>query len=164
MSVVAVRVTDKQIIIAADSIVCRGWSKTTKGDFTKINKDNGMIIGAVGSAQEASLMWHYMSTHKPASSSEKAVLEFIIEFSRWKNDLGANSTVANTYILVFNGKAFVIESMFVNEIKSHEAIGAGEDYANAALFLGHSASEAVKVACELCCYVAEPIVEYTMDK
>ena len=164
MSVVAVRVYDDKIIVAADSIVCRGWSKTTKGDFSKLNQDNGMLIGAVGSAQEASLMWHYMSTHKPASPTEKSVLEFIIEFARWKNDLGAGSTISNSYILVYSGHAFVISNMFVNEITQYEAVGAGEDYANAALYLGHSPKEAVKVACELCCYVAEPIIEYSMNR
>jgi len=162
MSVVAVRVTDKQIIVAADSILCRGWSKSTKGDFTKINKDNGMIIGAVGSAQEASLMWHYMSTHKPSAPNNKAILEFIIEFARWKHDLGSGSDIKNDYIVAFSGKAFLVNNMFVNEISSYEAIGAGEDYANAALYLGHSPKEAVKVACALCCYVSEPILEYTM--
>lgn len=164
MSVVAVKVYDDKIVVAADSIVCRGWSKTTNGDFSKIHRDNGMIIGAVGSAQEASIMWHYMSTHKPSAATEKSVLEFMVEFAKWKNDLGLNATISNSYILAFAGKAFLISSMFVNEVTQTEAIGAGMDYANAALYLGHSPKDAVKVACELCCYVAEPIVEYSMDR
>jgi len=54
--------------------------------------------------------------------------------------------------------------MFINEIKDFAAIGAGEDFANAALYLGHSPEEAVKVACELCCFVSEPIVKYKMKR
>lgn len=164
MSVVAVRVYDDKICVAADSIMCHGWSKNTKGDFSKIHRDNGMIVGSVGTAQESSFMWHYMSTHKPASATEKAVLEFIIEFSHWKNELGAGYAIQNRYILAFDGKAYLIENMFVTEIKEYEAIGAGDDYANAALYLGHTPQEAVKTACALCCYVAEPIIEYTMEK
>ena len=45
------------------------------------------------------------------------------------------------------------------EVKEYEAIGAGMYYGEEALYLGHSPREAVKVSCDLCCYVAEPIVE-----
>jgi hypothetical protein len=54
--------------------------------------------------------------------------------------------------------------MFINEIKDFAAVGAGEDFANAALYLGHSPEEAVKVACELCCFVSEPIIKYKMKR
>ena len=54
--------------------------------------------------------------------------------------------------------------MYVNEINEYAAIGAGEDFALAALYLGHSAKEAVKTACELSAFVAEPIVEFEMEK
>ena len=32
-------------------------------------------------------------------------------------------------------------------------------YGLTALYLGHTPREAVKVSCDLCCYVAEPIIE-----
>ena len=54
--------------------------------------------------------------------------------------------------------------MFVHEISDYIAIGAGEQFANAALYLGHTPKEAVKVACDLSCYVSEPIIEYSMRK
>lgn len=162
MSVVATRVYEDRIVIAADSILCGNWSKSSTNDFSKLHQDNGMIIGSVGYAQEGSLMWHYMSTHKPASATEKSVLEFIIEFARWKKELGDTSSINNSYILAFGGKVFAINDMFVTEISEYHAIGAGRDYANAALYLGHTPQEAVKVACALCCFVAEPIIEYTM--
>lgn len=50
--------------------------------------------------------------------------------------------------------------MFVCQIKDYVAIGAGDDFATAALYLGHTPREAVEVACNLSCYVAGPIVEY----
>ena len=125
---------------------------------------NGMIIGGCGLAQEMSFMWHYMSTHKPASPTEKGVLDFIIEFSKWKKDLCGDSTINNNYLLAYDGHLFDINYMFVNEITDYCAIGAGEDFSNAALYLGHTPKEAVKVACDLCCFVSEPIVEYTMSR
>lgn len=148
--------------MAADSIVVRGWSKNTNGDFVKLDRINNMILGGCGSAQEQSLMWQYMKTHKPSGAAEKDILDFIIEFGRWKKDLTGESSVSNSYLLAFDGHLFQIERMFVYEVRDYEAIGAGGDFSNAALYLGHSPREAVKVACDLCCMVAEPIIEHEM--
>ncbi|MBR6649296.1 MAG: hypothetical protein IKL29_07960 [Bacteroidaceae bacterium] len=163
MSVVAAKVTKDKIQMAADSILVKGWSKRN-ANFAKIAEINGMILGGVGIAQETSLMWHYMQTHKPASASEKDVLAFIVEFSQWKAGTTGNSQVDNCYLLAYQGHLFEIEHMFVFEIKDYVAIGAGDDFANAALYLGHTPREAVKVACELSCYVSEPIIEFEMPK
>lgn len=58
----------------------------------------------------------------------------------------------------------MIANMFVREIKDYYAIGAGEDFATAALYLGHTPKEAVKTACDISCFVAEPIVVKEMVK
>lgn len=163
MSVVAAKVYKDKIAIAADSILVKGWSKRN-ANFSKIAEINDMILGGCGTAQETSLMWHYMQTHKPASATEKDVLTFVVEFAQWKSGIVGNSNVENVYLLAFQGHLFEIEYMFVHEVFDYVAVGAGEDFANAALYLHHTPSEAVKVACELSCYVCEPIVEYFMLK
>lgn len=162
MSVIAAKVYNDKVVVAADSILVKGWSKRN-ANFSKLACINNMIIGGTGTAQEMSMMWQYMKTHKPASPSEKDVLSFVIEFSEWKQKLTSNSSINNEYLLVYEGKLFEIEHMFVHEIKDYTAIGAGEDFSNAALFLCHSPREAVKVACELSCYVTEPIIQYEME-
>lgn len=163
MSVVAAKVYEDKITVAADSILTNGWLKRNK-NFSKIANINGMIVGSTGTAQEGSLMWHYMETHRPASATEKDVLKFIVEFSNWKNGMGAGSCVENTYIMEFNGHLFEIEQMFVHEIFDYIAVGAGQDFATAALYLGRSPKEAVKVACDLSCFVCEPIIEITAER
>jgi len=163
MSVIAAKVYNDKIIMAADSIlVINDWSKRNTG-FAKIAEINGMIAGSTGSAKEASLMWHYMQTHKPASASEKDMLTFIVEFAQWKSAIDG-SNVENGYLIAYNGHLFEVSGIFVHEISDYIAIGAGMDYANAAMYLGHTPREAVKVACELSCYVCEPIVEYSMNR
>lgn len=162
MSVIAAKVYNDKIVMAADSILCAGYSKRNT-NFAKIVEINGMIAGSTGTAQEASLMWHYMNTHKPSSSSEKDVLTFLVEFIQWRSNVDGGK-VENAYLFAYQGRLFEINNMFVHEIHDFAAVGAGEDYANAALYLGHTPREAVKVACELCCFVSEPIVEYTMKK
>ncbi len=164
MSVVAAKVYTDRIVMAADSIIVSGWSKNPNNKFVKLNEINKMIVGGCGSAEEQSLMWHYMNTHKPESATEKDILSFIIEFSKWKNDFVGNNQINNVYLIAYQGHLFQIENMFVSEIQEYAAIGAGEDYFNTALYLGHSPKEAVKVACDLCCFVSEPIIEFTMIK
>lgn len=163
MSVVAARVYKDKVVMAADSIIVKGWSKRNS-NFTKIAEINGMILGSTGSAEEVSLMWHYMETHQPASATEKDVLAFVIEFAQWKQNMVGNNHIENSYLFVYQGHLFEIEKMLVFEIEDFAAVGAGEDFANAALYLGHDPKDAVKVACELSCFVSEPIVEFSMKK
>lgn len=164
MSVVAARVYRDKIIMAADSIVVRGWAKNTNNDVVKINRINGMIVGGVGYTQEIGLMWQYMKTHKPAAASEEDVITFMIEFSRWKRDLVGDGSINNTYLIAYDGSLFRTENMFAFKVNEYCAIGAGEDFSNAALYLGHGPTEAVKVACDLCCMVSEPIIKYVMSR
>lgn len=163
MSVIAARVYESEVVMAADSILVRGSSKRNS-NFAKIAQINSMIVGGAGYAQEMSMMLHYMHTHKPASATEKDVLAFIVEFAQWKNNMIPGSKVENSYLMIYEGHLFEIQHMFVHEVLDFTAVGAGEDFSNAALYLGHSPTEAVKVACELSCYVCEPVIEYRMQK
>lgn len=163
MSVVAAKIYNNRIVMAADSILVKGCAKSTNINLAKINYINDMIVGSTGYAKENSLFQYFMRTHTPNGNTDKDILAYIVEFSKWKQDLIGESEIANTYLFAYDGHLFEIENMFVYEIKDYDAIGAGEDFANAALYLGHSPREAVKVACELSCYVAEPVIEYEME-
>ena len=83
MSVIAGKVYNDKIIIAADSILVKGWSKRT-GNFAKLLEINDMIIGGTGTAEELSLFFRFAQTHKPESATEKDVLAFATEFANWK--------------------------------------------------------------------------------
>lgn len=160
MSVVVCKVSKDKIEIASDSIVVCGWTKLNnpQNKVVKMMKYNDMIIGGCGTAEEESLLFHYMKTHTIEDMDEKSVLDFIIEFRRWKNDLTGDNSLVNPYVIAYKGKAFAMEGMLVFPIDDYYAIGAGQDYALGALYMGASAAEAVKAACELCAMVCEPIV------
>ena len=70
----------------------------------------------------------------------------------------------NPYIIAYKGKAFGIEKMLVFPIDDYYAIGAGEDFASGALYMGASPKEAVKAACELCAFVSEPIITESIKR
>lgn len=162
MSVVTVRVNKENIEFAADSIGIRGCTK--RNNEVKLAEINQMIIGGTGTLQEINLLFVFAQTHSPLDNTEKAIRDFFFEFGKWKNDLNLGFSFSNTYLFGYGGKAFYVENLLVQEIKDYEAIGAGMDYALAALYLHHSAKDAVKVACELSCYVAEPIKYLEMKK
>ena len=167
MSVVVAKVFKDRIEMAADSIVVKGWSKMNGADkkFAKMMKHNDMIIGGCGMAEDMSLFFHYMRTHTIDCVDERSVLDFVIEFKRWKGDLTGNNTISNSvFLIAYQGKCFCIEDMLVFEIDDYYAIGAGEDYAMGALCMGASPREAVKVACDLCVMVSEPIIQEWIPK
>lgn len=165
MSVVAVKVYDNRIEMAADSIiVCGSRQETYYGKHAKLKEINDMIIGTSGSCEEESLMWLYAQNHRPAAPTEKDVLEFFVEFINWKRDKSMESGPCNPYLLAYKGKVFHIQNYLVLEVDKFAAIGAGADYALAALYLDKDPDDAVKVACELSCYVTEPIICYTQMK
>ena len=161
MSVVAARVYDDHIEIAADSIVISGEMKRT-GTFSKVEAINDMIIGACGICRETTLMWQFAKTHKPESATERDVLTFIVEFMKWKKEFGGEPNIENDYIIAYQGKLFEVQETFVNQVKDYVAIGAGMYFATTALYLDRSPKEAVEVACALNYYVSKPIVSFAM--
>lgn len=164
MSVVCAKVYEDRIEFASDSILVNGWTKNTQGDFSKMVTINNMIIGSTGTAVESSLMWHFAKTHRPESPTERDVLTFVAEFSKWKRENYGQPEIGNTYLLAYEGKLFLIEKMFVYEVTKFQAVGAGEDFALAVMHMGNSARDAVQVACDLSCFVAEPIIQMVMLK
>ena len=167
MSVVACKIYKDKIEMASDSIAVKGWAtKINKAEnkIVKMMKYNNMIIGGCGDCDEISLLFHYMKTHTIEKMDEKSVLDFIIEFRRWKSNLCGNNGFNNPYIIAYKGKAFGIEKMLVFPIDDYYAIGAGEDFASGALYMGASPKEAVKAACELCAFVSEPIITESIKR
>ena len=165
MSCVAVRVTEKEIQFAADSIVVMGWTKVnTPKTQPKLDKVNGMIIGGCGDFSEIGLLLQFAETHKPDDNSLRAMRQFFSEFGDWKQKFGEKFLCENAYIIGYEGKCYSLVGTCLEEVKDYRAIGAGMDYALAALYLGKSAKQAVQVSCALSCYVAEPIIEYKMPR
>ena len=160
MSVVVCKVGKDKIEMASDSIAVKGWTKlnNAQNKVAKMVKYNDMILGGCGNTDEISLFFHYMKTHTIEKVDEKSVLDFVIEFRRWKNDLTGDNSFVNPYIIAYKGRVFAIEGMLVFPIDDYYAIGAGQDYASGALYIGATPKEAVKAACELCAMVCEPVV------
>jgi len=165
MSVVCCKVTDEKIEIASDSITVRAFtqSKSDNIKMAKLANVNQIIIGSVGFAEEIVLMQMFCETHQPKKADMDSFLEFMSEFSTWKNEKTDNYSIENSYIFVYKNKAFAIEGYLIQEIVKYEAIGAGMDFALAAMFLGHGVREAIEVASELSIYCETPVIYYSVE-
>lgn len=159
MSVVVCKILKNGYQIAADSITTRGFTQTkeTHTKRSKLFQINGMVIGCVGLAEECSLLHIFCKTHRPFDATEESVLEFLSEFSNWKGKKTDNSKISFSFLLGIENKVFAIEEWLVENITTYEAIGAGMDFALAALYLGHSASEAIQIAIELSILCEGPV-------
>ncbi len=163
MSVVAVRVKKNKIVIGADSIIVSGWTQE-KDKLAKLNEVNVMVIGDVGDAQEGALFLVFCKTRKPREASVDALVEFMSEFQDWLNNKIGDSKLENQYIIVLEGKAFMLEGFFIKEVTDYTAIGAGMDFSLSALYLGNNVKESIKAACHLSVYCEEPVNIIEIEK
>ena len=158
MSIVACRILEDGYEIAADSISVRGSTQTKNNiNRSKLVEVNNMVIGSVGFAEESSLLQLFAKTHQPSGATEEGMLEFWNEFSEWKKKRTDRSNIENSYFIGVDGIVFYISHWLIASVSSYEAIGAGMDFALAALHLGHDAEAAVATAIELSIYCEAPI-------
>lgn len=158
MSVIAAKVECNKITIASDSILIQEDLKRT--DFKKLHRTADVIVGSCGTAEELCLFFAYVDTHSPKFATTSGIMTFMSEFAKWKCQYINDSEIHNCYLIIFKNKLFEVDGLFVREIHDYTAIGEGEPYALTALHLGHNVVAAVRAACELCCFVSEPILTY----
>lgn len=86
------------------------------------------------------------------------------EFMKYAQSIDNKFTMDdNDFIVLWKRKAFWLSGTFVKEIKKYQAIGAGMDFALAALHLGHSAKEACEIACELSVFCEKPVKSFVVQ-
>ena len=161
MSVVAVKVESDKITIASDSIIIKDDLKRT--NFQKLRDFGQIIVGGCGSAEELSLFFEFAKRSKDKLTSVYAVQEFMNKFATCKRAYTDDNKINNAYIIIYDKHVYEVDGMFVQEVKDYTAIGEGEPYALAALYLGHDVVEAVQAACKFSCFVSEPIVSFEVD-
>lgn len=163
ISVIAAKVYDDRIEIAADSIICNS-EDTKRTNFKKLRCFKDMIYGGCGDAEELTLFFRYVETHAiPQIASEADVQEYFYNFYTYKEKYSQEFKSNNTYFIVINKQLFEIEGAFIKRVDDYAACGKGQPYALAALKLGHTVDEAVQVSADLCCYVSEPIVKFVQQ-
>lgn len=155
MSIIAIRRTDTGFEIASDSIGV--WGNTQVKDAEKLWQISGdLIFGSVGQSSLGTVMKDFISVNDLPENAERGWLRFALQLHlvARKYDLKSED---NSFIIVYKSEAWMLNGLHVARINKYEAVGAGRDYALAALHLGFSALEACEVACDLCTQCERPI-------
>lgn len=162
MSVVVVEKQKDKIILCSDSCISYGYQKITDSTISnKLFSVDNIYCGVCGSLSEANYFRYFLKTHKPATATEDAIMDLMVDFKMWKNEKMKEATEpTNDYIFVYDDKAFWICNMTVNEIKDKFAIGCGAMAATGALLAGVDAEEATKIAMECINYVDGKVIKY----
>ncbi|WP_228016527.1 hypothetical protein [Leptolyngbya ectocarpi] len=166
MTVIAARKTKGAITFASDSILVAGYLKATDKEviYNKLFQQNEMVIGSTGTGYEGTMMELFSRNHRPVDGSRLSVIDFFVEFREWINKRDTGHSPENDYLIAYDKKLFrTYGGLDIYEVPEFEAVGAGEDFAKAALHLGHTPREAVEVACKLSIYCSEPISEITIE-
>ncbi len=158
MSVVAIKKIKKgKFEISADSIRITGWTQE-KDKKAKLWKIDDIIIGTAGLCSLSALFREYVENHKPKTNNEYGWIVLVKDFIKYIKDINDTLKIDDSlFIVIYKEKAWYINGLYIREIKDYFAIGAGEDFALAALYLGHSTKEACSVACELSMACEKPI-------
>jgi len=158
MSIAVVKIHKDKIELGADSIIIRGDTLNNRDNDAKLKKiEEGFCFASAGLAMEIEMFFLFCKTRKPSGNEEEDILNFFEEFREWLYKKTDMSKIGNSFLIVFEGKAFYFHKYYIKEVKDFEAIGAGRDFALAALYLEKTVKEAVKVACDLSVYCAEPV-------
>lgn len=154
----AVKVLSEKIVLGSDSIRTSGWTQE-KDKLAKLFQVNGLTVGSCGNCRESGLFHLFCNTHKPSSATELSLTHFFSEFLAWYRIQVGNTAqnLENVYLVVFERAVYYFDNFYVRQVRDHFAIGAGRDFALAALYMGNMVDDAVKIACELSVLCEEPV-------
>lgn len=165
MSIVAVRINETSIEIAADSITVSGTTQERDPNSKLFKIKEGLILGCCGTSAMGLLMLEHLTFNAPTENTLWGWLGCIKDFHKKCKALETDlSPDGNVFVVVMDGKVWYAYGLHVKEITTYQAIGAGSDFAIAALYLGRSASEACAVACELCTLCEPPITAFIVPR
>lgn len=166
MSVIAVKITDSEINITADTRFTEGDERY--GNTSKLYQHIDIVIGTVGMEEDHFLLIEYIKENYETFNKFK-LLDFMCDFYSYSNKLRENlnledSEYKSSFILIVGNSVYNISHLLIQEVKDFVAIGSGILPALAALHLGHSAEEAVDVACKLINTCGMPSESITIKK
>lgn len=164
MSVCAVRKTDKFIELSCDTqLTCDTTISSEFLDSSKMFEKNGMIVAGAGPIREINMLKIFMEKNLIGEPTEENILMFMFDFQQFKQQMGLPPEIECQFILILGNKVFSVIQGEVLEIPRFYAIGSGQDFAQATLYLGYTTEQSVKVACNLNVYCHEPVKTITKE-
>jgi len=155
MSIIAVKINDKEILIASDS-------QSTLDNNSKILSSNKIyqitddfIIGVVGRAKFGNLIKMFYNSNSREINSCEDVLNFFFEFRKWAvSEMDCGQEIHDNFeaIIITNKKVYTFNDFTVSEITNYDAIGSGQHIARALLDIGIVIDKVVAQVCKFDLY------------
>lgn len=169
MTVIVAVKTDDRIIFAHDSLATSGDRIINDNNMTlsKLWQQNNLTVAHSGQCVFDTVMRIFAKTHVPKSACEDGMVEFLIEYVNLCQSKYSIGIPTSSFLIAFQDQLFrVYGGIDVYKVEKFDAIGAGADFAQAALLLGKTAKEAAEVSCQLSNYCAPPVkvVEHFYNK
>jgi ATP-dependent protease HslVU (ClpYQ) peptidase subunit len=165
MSVIAIKVTDKQIVIGSDTQVTHYGVFKSNDDDAKLLQFDDLIIGSAGSCKVFNLLPIFLETNKLKSNSDSDIIRFFKNYESWlKKETNVDSIHGNNFLIVKDKKAFEFSNYYLREITDYWAIGSGLPWALAILALDMTVEKALEASCKLDLYCSKPIKIIEIDK
>ena len=146
MTVIAAKVGKKGIVMSCDSQMSRGWHTKSTGYQDKIIEGSDFMIGVSGSALLMPLLTMYAKNHPIGEGGIDRVTEWCLEFLDFCKKKTDSWNQNGQLILAHHSGLYAIEEWLPLKVSDFCATGSGYQYAEAAMYLGKTTSEAVDVA------------------
>jgi len=158
MTIICCKVEKDKVTIGSDTQITAGYSGFNFNG-TKLEKVGTLIVGTTGRCALHSVYVVWLETHKLPSLSKRDVNRHFVAFNKFLiNDYDNKILLSDViFIICQNGEAITFQNFYIRKITKFWAIGSGREMAWAALSLGKSVKEAVKLACQYNSYCSGKI-------
>lgn len=173
MTVIACKVFENSISIAADTQVTKGDCVVPGLLYSKIKHIGEITLAGSGRCDEFNLLQKYIESNSMPTEAN-CISVYMAGFYKWRDSLSEwikptpedRSDSNNHYIFIIRGRVFVIGGLVCFELAPGAlyATGSGEEYAMGAMGAGATPEEAVKIACKYDVSCSEPIDNFSAKR
>lgn len=166
MTVIACKVLDDMIMMAADTQVTKGDCVVPGLVYSKIKHVGEITFAGSGRCDEFNLLQKYMESNSVPIDAN-CIPVYMSGFYKWRDSLSEwikpapedRSESNNHYVIIVRGRVFVIGGLVCFELAPGAlyATGSGEEYAMGAMGAGATPEEAVRISCKYDTGCSEPI-------
>jgi len=150
VTVIAARVNGQCIEMSADSQFTRcGGHKNNTGLTEKIIRGSDFVIGVSGEALLLTLVSMYAKNHPVGDGGVDRVTEWGLEFLEYCRKKTDSWDQHGSLLLAHKSGLYAVYDWIPLVVTDFWAIGSGLQYAETAMYLGHSTEEAVLVAIQM---------------
>jgi ATP-dependent protease HslVU (ClpYQ) peptidase subunit len=166
LSVVVCKVTKHKIKVACDSQVTAGDYIHPRSSVNKydIRVGKKAVLFGCGYVEELNLFQYYALKIEPLPKDTDDLIMYMSDFYKFRDEhtdklvsKNNESLSGSSFLLIYQGKAFYISDLLIEEVLTWKVMGDGDVIAAGALDICHDVRKAAKVACKFVTSCGPPI-------